>query len=270
MGAHDAVHPQRGRGGGASARPTASAWTSCSRCRACRPRFTRRSRSCASAAACRCSAFRRSRWRSNFATEIIFKGITIYGVVGRRMYDTWHPDDAVPPLRASSTRRRSSRIASRSSGFDEAMRAIKSGEAGKVDLRDRLTRRSAADHMHPMTLNAGLHRRASKSQHRAAQDDSVYKRLNYLESPQAARVQMEGRGEVLILSSNNYLGLCDEPAVVEAGIEGLRALRRRHRRACASSAARSRSTASSRRRSRGSSAPRRRCRTSRRGTRTKA
>jgi glycine C-acetyltransferase len=33
---------------------------------------------------------------------------------------------------------------------------------------------------------------------------------------------MEGRGEVLILSSNNYLGLCDEPAVVEAGIAGLR------------------------------------------------
>ena len=52
--------------------------------------------------------------------------------------------------------------------------------------------------------------------------DRVYKRLNYLESPQSARVHMEGRGEVLILSSNNYLGLCDEPAVVEAGIEGLR------------------------------------------------
>ena len=42
----------------------------------------------------------------DFATEIIFKGITIYGVVGRRMYDTWHPDDAVPALRRSSTRRR--------------------------------------------------------------------------------------------------------------------------------------------------------------------
>jgi glycine C-acetyltransferase len=52
--------------------------------------------------------------------------------------------------------------------------------------------------------------------------DRVYKRLNYLDSPQSARVQMEGRGEVIILSSNNYLGLCDEPAVVEAGIEGLR------------------------------------------------
>ncbi len=51
--------------------------------------------------------------------------------------------------------------------------------------------------------------------------DRVYKRLNYLDSPQAARVQMEGRGEVLILSSNNYLGLSNEPEVVRAGIEGL-------------------------------------------------
>ncbi|HEX7941791.1 MAG TPA: glycine C-acetyltransferase, partial [Gemmatimonadaceae bacterium] len=53
-------------------------------------------------------------------------------------------------------------------------------------------------------------------------DDKVYKRLNFLDSPQSARVQMEGRGEVLILSSNNYLGLAAEPAVVDAGIDGLR------------------------------------------------
>src|SRR3954453_20595967 len=52
--------------------------------------------------------------------------------------------------------------------------------------------------------------------------DRVYKRLNYLDSPQSAWVRMEGRGDILILSSNNYLGLCDEPAVIEAGIEGLR------------------------------------------------
>jgi glycine C-acetyltransferase len=51
--------------------------------------------------------------------------------------------------------------------------------------------------------------------------DRVYKRLNYLDSPQSSRVTMEGRGEVLIFSSNNYLGLCDEPSVVRAGIEGL-------------------------------------------------
>ena len=47
--------------------------------------------------------------------------------------------------------------------------------------------------------------------------EGVYKKLNYLESPQAARVRMEGRGEVIILSSNNYLGLSNQPEVVAAG-----------------------------------------------------
>jgi glycine C-acetyltransferase len=47
--------------------------------------------------------------------------------------------------------------------------------------------------------------------------DGVYKRLNYLDSPQAARVRMEGRGDVIILSSNNYLGLSNQPEVVAAG-----------------------------------------------------
>ncbi len=47
--------------------------------------------------------------------------------------------------------------------------------------------------------------------------DGVYKRLNFLEGPQGARARMEGRGEVIILSSNNYLGLSNEPGVVAAG-----------------------------------------------------
>jgi glycine C-acetyltransferase len=47
--------------------------------------------------------------------------------------------------------------------------------------------------------------------------DGVYKRLNYLDSPQDARVRMEGRGEVIILSSNNYLGLSNQPEVIAAG-----------------------------------------------------
>ena len=67
--------------------------------------------------------------------------------------------------------------------------------------------------------------------------DGVYKRLNYLDSPQGPRVKMEGRGEVIILSSNNYLGL--ERA---AGGDRRRARPRstawaRVRRRCASSAA---------------------------------
>jgi len=51
--------------------------------------------------------------------------------------------------------------------------------------------------------------------------DGVYKRLNYLEAPQAARTKMQGRGEVVILSSNNYLGLCNAPDVVVAGKRAL-------------------------------------------------
>jgi len=51
--------------------------------------------------------------------------------------------------------------------------------------------------------------------------EGVYKRLNYLDSPQAARVKMEGRGEVVILSSNNYLGLCNAPDVVQGGKDAL-------------------------------------------------
>lgn len=67
----------------------------------------------------------------NFADEIIFKGLTIYGVVGRRMYETWHlmtrflrsgnfdPTPVIThklPLEA----------------VDEAMQLIKSGAAGKI------------------------------------------------------------------------------------------------------------------------------------------
>jgi threonine 3-dehydrogenase len=67
----------------------------------------------------------------DLASEVIFKGITIYGVVGRRMYETWHQMtrflrsgefDPTPvithrfPLEAC----------------EDAIRAIKSGEAGKV------------------------------------------------------------------------------------------------------------------------------------------
>ena len=52
-------------------------------------------------------------------------------------------------------------------------------------------------------------------------DAGTYKRFLTLESPQGPVVQMEGRGEVIVLSSNNYLGLAAHPEVVRAGIEGL-------------------------------------------------
>ncbi len=51
--------------------------------------------------------------------------------------------------------------------------------------------------------------------------DGVYKRLNYIDSPQGPVVEMEGRGQVIVLSSNNYLGLSDNAEVIKAGQEAL-------------------------------------------------
>ena len=71
-----------------------------------------------------------------------------------------------------------------------------------------------------MTLNAAF-TASLQAKLDELKEQRVYKQLNYLDSPQAARVQMEGRGEVIILSSNNYLGLSNEASVVAAGVDGL-------------------------------------------------
>ena len=52
-------------------------------------------------------------------------------------------------------------------------------------------------------------------------DARTYKRFVTLQSPQGPVVHMEGHGDVIVLSSNNYLGLAGHPEVVRAGIEGL-------------------------------------------------
>ncbi|HKO14710.1 MAG TPA: L-threonine 3-dehydrogenase [Gemmatimonadaceae bacterium] len=67
----------------------------------------------------------------NFASEIIFKGITIYGVVGRRMYDTWHQ---MTRFLRSGNFDPTPVITHRFplEGAEEAIHAIRSGEAGKV------------------------------------------------------------------------------------------------------------------------------------------
>jgi len=55
----------------------------------------------------------------------------------------------------------------------------------------------------------------------ALREARTYKRFLTLESAQGPVVRMAGRGEVIVLSSNNYLGLAAHPEVVRAGIEGL-------------------------------------------------
>ena len=57
------------------------------------------------------------------------------------------------------------------------------------------------------TLSAELDQMASAG---------TLKRELSLTSPQGPVVQIEGRGEILMLTSNNYLGLADHPAILEA------------------------------------------------------
>jgi threonine 3-dehydrogenase len=62
---------------------------------------------------------------------VIFKGITIYGVVGRRMYETWHQ---MTRFLRSGAFNPEPVITHRfpMADFDAAIAAIKSGDAGKV------------------------------------------------------------------------------------------------------------------------------------------
>lgn len=49
----------------------------------------------------------------------------------------------------------------------------------------------------------------------------TYKHLRHITSPMAPEVHMEEAGDVIVLSSNNYLGLSDQREVIEAGKAGL-------------------------------------------------
>src|SRR4029450_210929 len=53
-------------------------------------------------------------------------------------------------------------------------------------------------------------------------DTRQLKQFYRLTGPMGPTVHIEGRGEVIVLCSNNYLGLANHPEVIAAGIEGLK------------------------------------------------
>ncbi|MDF1566781.1 MAG: glycine C-acetyltransferase [Spirochaetaceae bacterium] len=69
-------------------------------------------------------------------------------------------------------------------------------------------------------MNAEFHAKWSDS-NTAMVENGTWKTLRHLEGPMSARTRMENRGEVVILSSNNYLGLANHPDVVAASKAGL-------------------------------------------------
>src|SRR5581483_11839298 len=112
-------------------------------------------------------------------------------------------------------------------------------EHGVVDLRPLITHRYglaeferafaqlASGEACKIVLDPGVRREPAQAAAAAAALDALrgagtFKHFNTLLSPQGPVVEMDGRGEVIVLSSNNYLGLAADARVVEAGIEGLR------------------------------------------------
>ena len=69
----------------------------------------------------------------DFSTHVIFKGLTVYGVIGRRMYETWHQmqmflaSDLFDPTPVVTHQ-------FPLEGIEQALQVIGSGEAGKVIL----------------------------------------------------------------------------------------------------------------------------------------
>jgi glycine C-acetyltransferase len=53
-------------------------------------------------------------------------------------------------------------------------------------------------------------------------ESGQYKEFYEITGPMGPVVPIKGKGEVLVLCSNNYLGLADHPEVIAAGVEGLR------------------------------------------------
>lgn len=68
--------------------------------------------------------------------------------------------------------------------------------------------------------NSDFDRRASDLL-RQLDETGQKKQFYFVESPLGPTVRLEGHGEVIVLCSNNYLGLADHPEVIAAGHAGL-------------------------------------------------
>ena len=57
---------------------------------------------------------------------------------------------------------------------------------------------------------------------KSMKESGTYKELKYLLSPMSAKPIIDGYGEVIMLCSNNYLGLSNSPELIEAGVAALK------------------------------------------------
>ena len=172
------------------------------------------------------------------AESLIFKNLTVTAVSGRQVFATWYRtrwllEHGVVDLRPLITHEHPL------ADFEQAFAELERGEACKIVLYpggaaepvDRAARRGGAALAAPRALGAPVS--ATLQQSLAAELDALreagtYKRFNTLLSPQGPVVEMAGRGEVIVLSSNNYLGLAEPPRGGRGRDRGAAPLRRRH------------------------------------------
>jgi glycine C-acetyltransferase len=70
-------------------------------------------------------------------------------------------------------------------------------------------------------MNESFHRRLDDKLNELKEKGTL-KIHRHIDSPMDVEVRMEGKGEIIILSSNNYLGLSSNKDVINAGIKALR------------------------------------------------
>ncbi len=167
----------------------------------------------------------------DLSQEIIFKGIRIYGITGRRLWDTWyrttalleegprHLADHHPPAAARPT------TPPRSTWSRPVMPARSCCCRRRVSMK---TAGNATTRIDPLAyLDAELEDLRAKNLYRPLRSDDRHARR---------RTRRSTGRPVISLSSNNYLGLATHPHLVEAALNAVRdlgvGLRRRahHRR----------------------------------------
>ena len=140
----------------------------------------------------------------------MFKGATVYGVSGRKMYETWYQTRA---LLAGGKVDIGPIITHRLplEGFEQAFELMLAGEAAKVaDLSSVVFEATVSQE-----FNTWL-----QEQLNTLREQGLYRRLRILSGEQGARAVIDGR-LVINLSSNNYLGLATHPLLKQAAINAI-------------------------------------------------
>lgn len=76
--------------------------------------------------------------------------------------------------------------------------------------------------LHSLSISTGRFSYMKQIYKRLTQikEDGLYRKLKYIETAQSAKVKMDGK-DVILLGSNNYLGLCDDPRLKEAAVRAI-------------------------------------------------